>query len=83
MYGARWWFEVARVEASSGTPGGGSSRRLGERVVSGTPGGGSSRRLGDRVGVDYLLIEEHRKKVAMYGLLDRAGGKRTSSRFCL
>jgi hypothetical protein len=66
MYGTRWWFEVARTE-----------------VKSGTPGGGSSRRLGDRVGVDYLLIEEHRKKVAMYGLLDRAGGKRMSSRFCL
>jgi hypothetical protein len=83
MYGTRWWFEVARTEVKSGTPGGGSSRRLGDRVASGTPGGGSSRRLGDRVAVDYLLIEEHRKKVAMYGLLDRAGGKRMSSRFCL
>lgn len=67
MYGARWWFGVAEAGTRSGTPRGGSSRRLGDRVVA----------------LDYLLTEEHRKKVAMYGLLERAGGKRTSSRFCI
>uniref|UniRef100_A0ACD5TNR6 Uncharacterized protein n=1 Tax=Avena sativa TaxID=4498 RepID=A0ACD5TNR6_AVESA len=67
MYGARWWFGVARTETRSGTPGGGSSRR----------------RLGDRVALDYLLTEEHKRKMAMYGLLDRASGKRPSSRFCI
>ncbi|KAI5016605.1 hypothetical protein ZWY2020_006456 [Hordeum vulgare] len=44
---------------------------------------GSSRRLGDRVALDYLWAEEHKKKVVMCGLLDRAGGKRPSSRFCI
>ncbi|KAM3402295.1 hypothetical protein ACQJBY_006295 [Aegilops geniculata] len=46
----------------------------------GIAGGSSSRRLGDRVALDYLCAEEH--KVVACGLLDRAGGKRPSSRFC-
>ncbi|XP_051177979.1 uncharacterized protein [Lolium perenne] len=66
MYGARWWFEVARTETKGGTPGGGSSRRLGHRVA-----------------LDYLCADEHKKKIAMYGLLDTAGSKRPSSRFCI
>ncbi|KAM0865317.1 hypothetical protein ACQ4PT_043360 [Festuca glaucescens] len=33
MYGARWWSEVARTETRGGTPGGGSSRRLGHPVA--------------------------------------------------
>ncbi|XBJ16589.1 hypothetical protein VPH35_008186 [Triticum aestivum] len=65
MYGARW-LGAARADTRGGIA-----------------GGGSSRRLGDRVALDYLCAEEHKKKVVACGLLDRAGGKRPSSRFCI
>ncbi|CAM0956725.1 unnamed protein product [Alopecurus aequalis] len=53
------------------------------KTRSGIASGGSSRRLSGRLALEYLCTEEHRNKVAMYGLLDRAGGKRPSSRFCI
>ncbi|XP_024317182.1 uncharacterized protein LOC100839104 [Brachypodium distachyon] len=62
MYGARWWFGPA----AQGVGVGGGSRRLG-----GDAGVGGSWRLGDRVAAD-LCTGEHKRKVVMDGLLERA-----------
>lgn len=69
LYGARFVRAQAGGAAKAKSAGiaGGGSRRFGHRVA-------------ERVVVD-LCTDEHKKKVVMEGLLDRAG-TRPSSRFC-